>query len=524
MPLPLPRTTPLRLGAGSGVLLAAATAPGPAGPLAFVALAPFLIAALRAGSVRGGAAAGAACGLVFYGVGFAWGPLEMGGRLLWAAYLIGVPLLAASLAALGAGLAALALRGRSGLALAATPAAWLALETGRASGSLGIPLLRLGDALGAWPSLAQPAALGGVALLGAWIAGVNAALALGVLQPQRRAAALALLALLALPAPIGALRLARAADAAKAGGGLRVAAVQPDVPARERWVPARFDTNLERLLALSRAALPARPELVVWPESAFESTGFADGHPFLGAIANQLGAPLLAGLRRPVPGGPPGARWNSAALALPGGTTRVAGDKVRPVPVYERAPESPLARRLAAAGWWPGRVLPARAAGLVEVPREDGAPVRVGVLLCIDAAHPELARELRRRGAELLVNPANEAEPGSWVARQHATLARLRAIETGLPLVRVANTGPSAWSDGLGRLHASIAPQERAVHVAEVAVPLVPTLWVRWGATPVWLAVLAPIAAALAASRGAAAISHSSVGHALHPLRGGERA
>src|SRR5690606_13074286 len=159
-----------------------------------------------------------------------------------------------------------------------------------------------------------------------------------------------------------------------------------------------------------------------------------------------------AGLRRPVPGGPPGVRWNSAALALPGGTTRVAGDKVRPVLVYERAPESPLARRLAAAGWWPGRVLPADAAGLIEVPRANGAPVRVGVVLCIDAAHPELARDVRRRGAELLVSPANEAEPGSWVARQHATLARLRAIETGLPLVRVANTGPSAWSDGHGRL------------------------------------------------------------------------
>src|SRR5690606_22809183 len=112
----------------------------------------------------------------------------MGGRLLWAAYLIGVPLLAAGIAALGAGLAALALRGRGGLALAATPAAWLALETGRVSGPLGIPLLRLGDALGAWPRLAQPAALGGVALLGARIARVHAALAPPVPAARRRAA------------------------------------------------------------------------------------------------------------------------------------------------------------------------------------------------------------------------------------------------------------------------------------------------------------------------------------------------
>src|SRR5690606_31297608 len=121
----------------------------------------------------------------------------------------------------------------------------------------------------------------------------------------------------------------------------------------------------------------------------------------------------------------PGMRWNSLVLAEPGGTSRIAGDKVRPVPLYERAPDFALARRLDALGVWPGRVRAASAPGLVDVPQLRGEGVRVGVLLCIDAAHPDLARDLRRRGAALLVNPANEAEAGPWAARQHAAIARL---------------------------------------------------------------------------------------------------
>jgi apolipoprotein N-acyltransferase len=518
-----PRGAALLAGAASGALLAVATAPGPLGPLAFVALAPLLAVVVSAASLRIGLAAGASCGLVFFGAGFHWVPAQVGGPVLWLAFLAGVPLLAMPLALLGAALGGLARSGGRGLALAAAPSGWVLVEVLRTAGPLGTPWLRLGDALAAWPSLAQLASLGGVALLSGWIVAVNAALAGAVLGKRARRPALgAALVLLAGAAAFGVLRLGAAGAAAPTAPPVRIAAVQPDVGAGERHVRARFDEHLGRLLALSRTARDAGADLVAWPESSFERTGGEQGHLFLGSIANHLGLPLLAGLRRASPEAP-GARWNSMALAEPGGTTRIAGDKARPVPLHERAADFPLARWLDARGWWPGRVRAAAAAGVIDVDLPRAARVRIGILLCIDAAHPDLARDLRRRGAEILLNPANEAEPGQWAARQHAAIARLRAIETGLPMVRVANTGPSTWIDGFGREIARIEAGAPAAGVAAVTPPLAVTPYARWGDPVAWIALLAPVAAALAVGPHGRRTHVSSGAHEPRPLRGGKR-
>lgn len=506
-------------GSSSGALLALATAPAGFGPVAFLAPVPFLAVVVRSRSSRAGAVAGGALGLVLFGSGFHWVPLELGGPVLAVVFLVGVPLLSLPLAALGAVLGWLAKRVGARLALATFPAAWIALEALRANGPLGTPWLRLGDALAAWPVLAQVAAVGGVGLLGGWIAAVGAALAaVAVGGTDRRRAAVLALAVLAVPGLAGALRLVRAGPVEATR--LRVAAVQPDLERGERHVRARFDQNLGRLLALSGRARGDRADLIVWPESAFEQSGDERGRLFLGSIANALEVPIVAGLRRPAPGAAKW-RWNSAALAEPGGTARVVGDKVRPVPLYERAPDFPLAERLAAAGWWPGVVRAADRAGVATVPLVRGGVARVGILLCIDAAHPDLARDLRRQGAELLLNPANEAESGAWSARQHAALARLRAIETGLPLVRAANTGPSTWVDGYGREVARLAAGVADTEVAGVPAALAPTPYARWGDAPTWALLLAPVALAAAGRRQQGAVL-SSEAHELRPLRGGK--
>lgn len=497
-------------------MLAGATAPGPLGPLGFVALVPLLATAVSTRSVRAGLGAGASCGVVFFGAGFHWVPANVGGAALGAAFAAGVPLLAAYVASVGAGLTALARWLGRGVALAAAPAAWVAAEAMRTSGPLGTPWLRLGDALAAWPVLAQPASVGGVALLSGWIVAVNAALTWIVVGGRRRAVAAALAAILA-PVVFGQLRLERVGGAPRASqaGAVSIAAIQPNIAAGERHARARFDDNLGRLLALSRTARDAGAELVVWPEGAFERVGNEEGHLFLGSVSTHLGLPVLAGLRRSAPGAPD-ARWNSLALSMPDGTSRIAGDKVRPVPFYERAADFPLARLLADLGWWPGAVRAAASPGVIDAELAASRSVRLGVLLCIDAAHPDLARDLRLRGADLLVNPANEAEAGAWPARQHAAIARLRAIETGLPLVRVANTGPSTWVDGFGREIARIEASSPGASVGPLPPRLPMTPYARWGDAIAWLALQAPPAIALAV-RGA--VARSRFHDAAHPLQ-----
>jgi apolipoprotein N-acyltransferase len=68
---------------------------------------------------------------------------------------------------------------------------------------------------------------------------------------------------------------------------------------------------------------------------------------------------------------------------------------------------------------------------------------------------------------------------------QHLAAARLRAVEEGLPLVRVANTGISAVVDGYGRTRKRSRLNERAIIDAKLPAALKnPTLFSRiysWG-------------------------------------------
>jgi apolipoprotein N-acyltransferase len=433
------------------------------------------------------ALSGLACGLVLFGAGFLWVPVNLGGHT-WLVWAIGVPLLALPVSGIVALIAALSRSLGVGPALCLAPALWVALEALRALGPFGIGWLRLGHALAPWPVFIQLAAAGGVGLVSAWAAGVGASLAYWIATRRRGAWALPL-ALVAVGTlvGIGAITTTEIRDEPS----FRVAAVQPSVPADARFIPAHFDANLARLLEGSERALAGAPaDLVVWPESAFEQQAGPSGVPFLGAIANTLRTPLLAGVRRLASAGA-GLRWNSAVLALVDGDTRILADKQRPLPLYERAPEGWIASTLSRVAIVPGRVLAGAPAQPQPVTMQNGEGRRIGVLVCVDAVFPEIARQLRQGGAELLVSIANEAESGPWSALQHARLVRLRAVETGLPLVRVANGGPSVWIDPLGREIARLEHGPRARTVALGPALSVP-LYVWLGDAPVLAALFLP--------------------------------
>ena len=71
--------------------------------------------------------------------------------------------------------------------------------------------------------------------------------------------------------------------------------------------------------------------------------------------------------------------------------------------------------------------------------------------------------------------------------QQHFALARLRAIEQGLPLVRAANTGISAMIDGKGRVLGSLPLGQAGAIEAPLPPALAPTPYSRWGDWPVLL-------------------------------------
>ena len=105
-------------------------------------------------------------------------------------------------------------------------------------------------------------------------------------------------------------------------------------------------------------------------------------------------------------------------------------------------------------------------------------------LICYEAIFPvEIGDAFS--GAERagwLLNVTDDAwfgtTPGPY---QHYAQARLRAIELGLPLVRVANSGISAVVDGFGREIAAAPLGVEAVLDADLPVALPPTWQSRFG-------------------------------------------
>lgn len=81
----------------------------------------------------------------------------------------------------------------------------------------------------------------------------------------------------------------------------------------------------------------------------------------------------------------------------------------------------------------------------------------MGINVCYEITLPFLVHQNRILGADLLLEVSNDAwYPDTKLPLQHFSLARLRALENGLPLLRACNTGVTVALDGLGKIKALV--------------------------------------------------------------------
>jgi apolipoprotein N-acyltransferase len=90
--------------------------------------------------------------------------------------------------------------------------------------------------------------------------------------------------------------------------------------------------------------------------------------------------------------------------------------------------------------------------------------------------------------ADWIVQITNDAWFGVWTGPfQHFAQARLRAVEQGLPLIRVANTGVTAVIDARGRVVSELPFGTMGALDARLPGALPPTLYSRFGEGPMLL-------------------------------------
>ena len=272
---------------------------------------------------------------------------------------------------------------------------------------------------------------------------------------------------------------------------MKVRLVQPVILAHTDWALGDPAHIIDRLTSLSETRLtPADPGLVgvthlVWPESVFPF--FLTRQPeALARIARMLppGVTLLTGAPREQLG-PDGAPlgdnpgFNSILAIDHQGEIVGSYDKSHLVPFGEYLPFADFWRLFGirqfvpgSSGWAPGDGR--------RLMNPAGMPAFLA-LICYEAVFPGNIGEVER--AEFILNLTNDAWfDGSVGPSQHAHHARLRSVETGLPMLRAANTGATLVVDPLGRITARLAEGEVALLDTRVAERLEgPTPYVRFG-------------------------------------------
>jgi len=257
----------------------------------------------------------------------------------------------------------------------------------------------------------------------------------------------------------GALRLADAEVAPVADVRLRL--VQGNVAQHHKWDPELRARWFQRHLELSTSPGDGISH-VVWPESAtpYALAQDATARAMIAEIAPQGGLVLTGGERFDLDAKPPTA-WNSLFVLDDAGTIVARYDKRDLVPFGEFLPLRALLGRLGLEKLTRGSIdfRPGPGRATLELP---GLPP-VSPLICYEVIFPG---EVVAPGAgpAWLLNVTNDAWFGqSSGPYQHLAMARVRAIEEGIPLVRSANTGISAVIDPFGRERARLGLGETGV-------------------------------------------------------------
>jgi len=331
---------------------------------------------------------------------------------------------------------------------------WTALEFARGKMLTGFPWNFVGASQYQLLPLIQVAAITGIYGVSFLVVWTSVALGGAALALARRPAAQSLwtgagLPLLAVAgtASFGVSKLASVPAHAKE---LKVAMVQPGIPQTEIWDSSRDMARFQTVLDLSEQALAAKPQLMLWPESAVP-----DLTPeFQQSIAqlvrrHKTWLVFCAGTAETTPDSG-AAYFNSALLCNPDGALESVYHKRRLVIFGEYIP---LVRWLPFLKWLTPVGDPLAAGDRPVDFVTDNPSAKMSVLICFEDMFAQEAREHTGPDTDFLINLSNDGwfghGPEQW---QQAASGIFRAVENGVPLLRCTNDGLTCWADAQGRV------------------------------------------------------------------------
>jgi apolipoprotein N-acyltransferase len=330
---------------------------------------------------------------------------------------------------------------------------WVLLEYAKANaGFLAFPIGSLAQTQVDDPWLMQTAGLFGEAALSFLVVLGNLLLWQALHHAPRRRSAAALLPI-GLALAFGAWTLLPASPSA----GIRVAVLHSEFSA---FGPEHVPTaeRMAQTADFLKRGTPAGARLVVLPESSFINPS---ANPALlkalQAQADRARATLVVGVAQALKFDRASSAVTTAERKVRAGAWIFEPGHMQPQR-YDKVHRLPFAEYLPMAGWiaWPTWLVPpplevvdtrrARA-----YPTSSGTPV--GIMVCWESVFASHARSLARDGAGILLQMSNEGWfSGTAAGLKHNATVRLRAVETGRPVLAAVNAGPAIIVDRFGRI------------------------------------------------------------------------
>ncbi len=292
--------------------------------------------------------------------------------------------------------------------------------------------------------------------------------------------------------------------------------VQPNISQADKYREGYNQINYTKLSELSAPLKDQnKARIILWPEAAipdYLESGYPKRAYFntmgggakgallqIGALMRKDDILLTGGTRLEWEGNNlTGAR--NSVMALQKNTANDSAelfatyDKSHLLPMGEYVPLRAILEPIGIARFVPGDIdfWPGKGPATLTIPSHNKAfgGVKIGIQICYELVFSGRVIDRENR-PDFIFSPSNDAWFGPWGPPQHEAQGRLRAIEEGIPIIRVTPTGVSSeiYSNGhiFERIEAGVAGRLNI----SLPQPSPPTFFAKYGnMIPISLALL----------------------------------
>jgi apolipoprotein N-acyltransferase len=259
---------------------------------------------------------------------------------------------------------------------------------------------------------------------------------------------------------------------------IKAAIVQPNIDPNIKWQEKKKIISF--MDSLHHEAAKLNPDIIVFPESALPSYLTIDykTRKMLQETVNKYSIPLLTGTIDVVKENGITNYYNSAMWLTPNSDFKTYS-KIHLVPFaeYDLFPEifHPLT-------WLNINIHRGSFKSGNEYKIFNYKNISFSDIICYESSIPRIVREFVLRGSELLIIQTNDGWIGnSYGPHQHFELARLRAIENRIPVLRSANTGISGIIKPDGTVQRKIGLNKKLIFKEKIKIINSGSIYTHYG-------------------------------------------